>query len=138
MKKRIAILFAALLLVLPVVLCGCTVYTSSYKAVGFVHSNVSDSGYMSFYSFEGKMVFRMKWDGATEGSIKYSAKLESGEATVYYDCGGEKTELFKIGAGDEISSSVGTIGKGTVYVIVETNGKCQNGDFRFSLEKTEK
>ena len=64
-------------------LAGCSKYSPKYKAVGFVHSNDSSSAYMNFYSFEGRMVFRLNSPG--EGAVKYSAKLESGTATVYYD-----------------------------------------------------
>lgn len=113
-------------------LVGCSKYPSKYKAVGFVHSNESSSAFMDFYSFDGRIAFKLKSTG--EGDLKYSAKLESGSATVYYDFYGTKTELFSISSGDEINSHGGYIEAGTVYVIVETNGECQNGNFRFSLE----
>ena len=87
---------------------------------------------MSFYSFDGRMVFKMKSTG--EGDLTYSAKLESGSATVYYDYYGTKTELFSVSAGEEISSHGGYVEAGTVYVIVETDGECKNGDFQFSLD----
>lgn len=87
---------------------------------------------MSFYSFDGRIVFKLKSTG--EGDIKYSAKLESGSAKVYYDFYGTKTELFSISGGNEINSHNGYIEAGTVYVIVETDRKCQNGDFNFSVD----
>ena len=87
---------------------------------------------MSFYSFDGRMVFKLKSSG--EGDLKYSAKLESGNATVYYDYYGVKTELFSLNGGEELDSHGGYIEAGTVYVIVETNGTCLNGAFRFSFD----
>ena len=126
MKKIIALLLCAALLFS---LAGCGKHSSKYKAVGFVHSNETKEAFMSFYSFEGRMVFKLKPSG--EGDIKYSAKLEEGNATVYYDWLGTKSELFSVSAGDEIASSGGYVEAGTVYIIVETDGECMNGDFRF-------
>ena len=129
MKKVLAVIVAVVLLLS---FAGCGKYSSSYKAVAFVHSNESTSAFMSFYSFDGRMVFKLKSPG--EGDLKYSAKLETGSATVYYDYYGTKTELFSINSGDEIDSHGGYIESGTVYVIVETNGECRNGEFHFSLD----
>ena len=129
--RKIVILLVSAILILS--LTGCGKYTSSYKAVGFVHANDSDSAFMNFYSFEGRMVFKLKSSG--EGDLKYMAKLESGSATVYYDFYGTKEELFSISAGEELDAHGGYVESGTVYIIVETDGPCQNGDFQFSLEQ---
>ena len=130
MKKIVILLVSAML---SLSLTGCGKYVSSYKALGFVHSNKSDSAYMSFASFEGRMVFRLKSSG--EGDLKYSARLESGSAVVYYDFYGDKQELFSISGGEEADSRGGYVEAGTVYIIVETDGSCQNGEFRFSLDE---
>ena len=127
MKKRLILILSAAMLLF---LTGCGKYTSSYKAVGFVHSNESTSAFMNFYSFDGKMVFKMESPG--EGDIKYSAKLESGSATVYYDFYGTKEELFSIAGGEEIELHGGYIERGTVHIIVETDGECRNGAFSFN------
>ena len=129
--KKIVILLVSAMLALS--LAGCGKYVSSYKALGFVHSNKSDSAYMSFASFEGRMVFRLKSSG--EGDLKYSARLESGSAVVYYDFYGDRQELFSISGGEEADSRGGYVEAGTVYIIVETDGSCQNGEFRFSLDE---
>lgn len=127
-RKTVILLIFAMLFILST---GCGRYVSSYQAVGFVHSNGSDSAFMNFYSFEGRMVFKLKSSG--EGELKYTAKLESGNAAVYYDFYGTKQELFSISAGEEVDSHGGYVESGTVYIIVETDGACQNGDFQFSL-----
>ena len=130
LRKRLQLcLFPFFLLI---TLTGCGKYSSSYKAVAFVHSNETDSAFMSFYSFEGRMIFKLK--SSAEGDLKYTAKLESGNAAVYYDFYGTKQELFSISAGEEIDSHGGYIESGTVYIIVETDGSCQNGEFHFSLQ----
>ena len=121
MRKIVTLLASAILLIS---LTGCGGYTSSYKAVGFVHSNESESAFMNFYSFDGRMVFKLK--SSAEGDLKYTAKLESGNAT---------EELFSISAGEEIDSHGGYVESGTVYIIVETDGACQNGEFQFSLNQ---
>ncbi|MBQ7064706.1 MAG: hypothetical protein IJM90_07440 [Firmicutes bacterium] len=134
MRKRINCLLLAVLLVLSCGLGGCTGYVSHYKAVGFVHSNGADSASMSFYSFEGSMVFKVRSTNGSAGQLFYSGKLENGNATVYYDYNGSKTELFRISSGGEINASIGLIEIGTVYIIVETDGSCQNGAFEFKIE----
>ena len=130
MKKICILLVFAILIVM---LTGCGKYTSGYNAVGFVHSSDSDSAFMNFYSFKGRMVFKLKSSG--EGELKYTAKLESGNATVYYDFFGTKQELFSISSEEELDSHGGYVEAGTVYIIVETDGTCKNGEFRFSLSR---
>ena len=89
---------------------------------------------MTFYEFDGTMVFKLQNRKGMEGQVEYSAKLETGNAAVYYDLGGTKTELFSIREGEEVSSTLGLKGSGTVYMIVQTDGKCQNGEFRFDIK----
>ncbi len=130
MKKTVILLVSALLVLS---FAGCGRYTSGYKAVGFVHSNESDSAFMSFRSFEGRMVFKLK--SASEGDLKFTAALETGNAAVYYDFYGTRQALFSISAGETIDAHGGYVESGPVYIIVETDGVCRNGDFRFSLNK---
>ena len=130
MKKTVILLLSLLLLVSFI---GCGQYTSSYKAVGFVHSNRSDSASMSFYSFDGRMVFKLK--NAHHGSLCCSASLEVGNAAVYSARSGEKTALFSISGGEEFDLCSEDIESGSFYVIVETDGECGNGSFTFDLEK---
>jgi len=127
--KKMVVLLMTVLMVLS--LSGCSKYVSSYSAIAFVHSNESDEAFMNFYSFEGRMVFKLTSPG--EADLKYTAKLESGNATVYYDFYGKKQELFSISGGEEVDAHGGYVEAGTVYIIVETDGKCQNGDFHFSF-----
>lgn len=132
MKKLFSVLIAVIMILSAFCMSGCEEYTSHYKAVGFVHSNTSDSSFMTFYEFEGTMVFKMKCE-TDNGQLKYSAKLDEGSATVFCDCNGAKQELFTVrGGGDKKDASV-KVDKGTVYVIVETSGNCSNGDFRFDV-----
>lgn len=57
MKRTFSMIASLIILLL---LTGCGKYSSSYKAIGFVHSNSSTSAKMSFYSLDGTMVFKLK------------------------------------------------------------------------------
>ena len=129
MKRIVSLLLIALF---AFGLIGCAKYASHYNAIAFVHSNEKDNAFMEFYRFEGTMVFTLR--GGSSCSLRYSAKLETGSAAVYYDCGQGKTALLSVGAGDAFADALTLSDGGTVYVIVETDGLCENGDFRFSVE----
>lgn len=132
MKKRCLTLIA-MLAAFAISLSSCEKYASHYNATAFVHSNESDSAFMSFWKFEGTMVFKLKYESADE-ALAWSAKLETGSATVYYDCGDGKTELCALNAGDETESTLEKLKPGTVYVIVESDRHCENGDFHFDIK----
>ena len=131
MKKVLCILFAVLLLTFSLV--GCSRYSSHYDTVGHVCSNDSDSAWMSFVEFEGTEVFKLKCKSKDQAIIVYSGKLEAGSLTVYYDCGGTKTELFSLRSGEDIQSAGGYLPKDTIYIIVETSEKCSNGNLSFEV-----
>lgn len=131
MKRIVLIAFAMLFLSFSLV--GCGKYSSHYNTVGHVYSNDSDSAWMSFIEFEGSEVFKLKCNGYNQAIIKYSGELESGSLTVYYDCGGEKQELFSLHSGDDIQGSGGDLPEDTVYIIIETSEKCYNGSLSFDV-----
>ena len=132
MKKMIAAF--ALSMAFLFCLSACGKYHSHYSATAFVHSNESDHAFMNFWIFEGTMVFKLKCQDADE-AIAYTAKLETGSATVYYDCGDGKKELCAVNAGDEVQSTLDGLTPGTVYIIVETDGECRTGDFQFDIKR---
>lgn len=131
--KRAITVIAVFLSVLLISVSGCSRYRSGYKAVGLVTSESSGNGFINFYLFDGTRVFKLENKKASEGQLIYSAKLEEGSAAVFYDAGGGKTELFAIYGGEETDAVFTLPGSGTVYVIIETQGKCQNGEFRFEI-----
>ena len=135
MKKRAWIAVTALLLALCLTACGITFtssdHVSSYRATMLVRTETSGSARMSFMTLNGRIVFKLRSGGAD--AVGASAKLETGSATVYYDAGGTKTEWFTVTAGEEVECSAGPLEKGTVYVIIETEGKCEEGNFRFEV-----
>lgn len=134
MKKQLfTVLIAAVMALFLLPLSGCNKYTSNYKAMMFVHTNTMKNASMSFSSFEGTMVFKLKCESADE-KIYYSAKLENGSAKVFYDCNGTKTELFSVKSGDDISEIGGALQKGTVYIIVEMSEAGKDGRFSFDIK----
>ncbi len=126
-------LTAALLLLCVFGLAGCSKYHSNYTAVGFVHSNTSGSAFMTFMDFSGTMALKLKNKNGSDGQIVYSGKIGTGDAAVYYDSGLGKKELFTLKGGDEVSSALPLTGNGTVYILVETQGLCENGNFHFDV-----
>ena len=127
-KKLLPALAASLLC-----LTGCGKYSSHYNAVAFVHSNLSDSAYMDFGSFDGTMVFTLDNEKGSEGKLRCSASLASGSAEVWCDRSGTKEKLFSLRAGDDIPSLEFTLSEEDVYVIVETRGECTDGKLEFGL-----
>ena len=132
MKKRFSLVLAAVLM--SMILAGCSPYVSSYKTIAMVQSNVSDSAFMDYSTLEGTMVFTLK---AKENGakLKYSGSIQNGDVTVYYDDDGTKKELFSLKGGDYVRDSLDLAQTGKVYVIVETNGKSEDGDFHFDIEE---
>ena len=130
--KRIFLLLAAVFFT-AVSLTGCSPYTSHYRTIGHVRSERFDSAWISFVKFEGVEVFKLKCKSGEPTAIRYSGELETGSLTVYYDGKGAKAELFSLQTGDEVDAYSEQLAAGTVYVIVETDGKCQNGACSFEI-----
>ena len=133
MKKTIFVLLILATVIACLCLCGCTPYNSSFKAKIFVHSNTNKSAAMSYTSFEGTYVFKMKTDKEKSEVLEYSGHTDMGDVTVYYDCDGSKNELFSLHAGDTLTGSVDLPTGAVVYVIVETDGAASDGSFTFAI-----
>ena len=115
-------------------LAGCSGYASSFKTTMCVTTNTSKDASLSFSTLEGTKVFQMKVDKNAEGVLKYAGKLDGGSATVYYDDNGTKKKLFSVGAGEKVEQSVEGLETGKLYVIIETDGKCEEGNFTFEVK----
>ena len=132
--KRILLCLLCVILVFSVTSCD---YVSSYKALMFVREERGDHGSISFSSFEGRYVMKLKMSGVgQEGSIHCKASLEEGEINVYYDALGVKEFLFNLKAGESIDERRGYFESGkTVYIIVETIGSAKEGKVEIDLRK---
>ena len=134
MKKRTFKAFIAVFAVVAILaLTACSSYTSHYKAVAFVHTNTAKNAEMSFSSFKGTMVFKLKIAGGEE-KITCSASLGEGSAKVYYDCGGTKKELFSVDSENDEDGTLRGLSGGTVYIIVEASETCKQGKLKFTVE----
>ena len=132
MKKAITLILAGIICLLC--FAGCCPYKSSYKAVAFVHSNTDDSAKMNFSEFEGTIVFELKSQNGSQAKLKYSAKLQKGNAQIYYDHDGTKKKLFSAREGEQERGFVKGLTNEKVYIIVETNGKCEDGEMSFEVD----
>ena len=130
MKRTVRIFFILASIAVVLMLGGC--YSSSYNAVGFVHSNTPHEGYMDFYRFEGRMVMKLKADA---GKLHCSGRLESGDITVSCDNEGEKKKLFTLSSGEQLERAFDFPAGSSVYILVETEGRCENGDLSFTADE---
>ncbi|MBR5179901.1 MAG: hypothetical protein IKW90_14020 [Lachnospiraceae bacterium] len=140
MKKALKYVVTILMVLSVLVLTACDKYASSWSAAGFVHSNSSKSASMSFWKFKGNIVYKLKCKDSTKEVLKYKGNLnnedeeENGTINVYYDIDGTKKELFSLKNGESIEASLDKLNEGTVYIIVETDGRCENGALEFNIE----
>lgn len=134
-KTKNAVLKLAVVMLLAITtfcFAACSTYVSRYSAIASITKNTREEGSIKFGELDGSYVFKLKPD--EDGEISYEATFESGSLKVYYDAGEGKTELFAISSGEELSGKEGNVKKGqTVYIIIETDGKCTEGDFAFHV-----
>lgn len=132
MKK---ICIALVLMLTLMMLCSCGGYVKSYSATILITSCQGDEASMEFDTFKGSYYFKLRRDGANEHTLDLEASLGEGEMNVYIGVDGEKELLRTIKGGDSLDETIILDGKydneKTVYVILESNGKCVDGDFEF-------
>ena len=132
-KKHFLLVLVLIIAVFGMTGCSNSKYSSHYYTIAHGTSTDSDSASVFFGEFEGTEVFKLKIERGKTAKLQYSGKLKTGSATVYYDCGEAKTELFSIHSGDEINAYSNELAAGTVYIIIETNEKCESGSFDFEI-----
>ena len=132
MKKISFVLALVLILAL---LCSCGGYVKNYSATILITSCQGDEASMEFDSFNGTYNFKLRRDGAAENALDIEASLAEGEMNVYIGVDGEKELLRTVKGGESYDETVILDGKyaneKTVYVILESTGKCIDGDFEF-------
>lgn len=137
MKKFASVIVSVATLVLCFAISACaTKYKSHYSASTMVTTNTSDKASVSFGSFSGTYVMKLQNNGADEVCITYKATLGNGNIKVYYDYNDEKLDLFEIATNGSVDSKTQAFtGNKTIYVIIESDGKSNDGSFSFALEK---
>ena len=127
--------FALVLIFTLVMLCSCGGYVKSYSATILITSSHGDEASMEFDTFKGSYNFKMKRDGAAEHTLDLDASLAEGEMNVYIGVGGEKELLLTVKGGESYDETIALGEKydneKTIYIILETTGKCVDGDFEF-------
>ena len=129
-----ALLLIIMLLAGLACLTSCTKYSSHYSATILVQSHTSQKASVDFSTLDGRMVFKMKSKADSAGTMNFSASLGEGHLTVKVDSPRTEADLPDIFSGDSCSGQLDDIGTGTVWVIIETDGKCRDGKLRFTLE----
>lgn len=127
--KRIA----AAVLLLTMALTGCSGYNEHYSATVLISSEGNNKAYQRFDKFNGTRVLDLNNSDKDKDTLYYTATLEEGSVTVYVDYDGEKRELFTIEGGEEVEDSISGIDFHHVYVIIESDGTCEDGDFEFEI-----
>ena len=137
MKKIVSVIMAMVTLALCFALCACgDKYSSNYSATVMAMTNTSNTATVSFSSFSGTYVMKLDNNGTDEVRISYKATLGKGSVKVYYDFNDEKTELFEIETGGNVNTKTEAFtGNKTIYIIIESSGKSNEGSFSFVLEK---
>lgn len=129
-----ALLLSIIILAALACLSSCSAYSSHYRATMLVQSNTSQKASVSFSTLDGRMVFKMKSKADSAGRLNFSAGLGEGNLKVSVDTTGVRNDLLNLKSGDAYSSHLDNIGTGTVYVIIETDGRCSDGNLNFWLE----
>ena len=136
MKKLAGLILAVATLVLCFTLSACSGYSTHYSATFMTTTNTPNSTSVSFESFNGTYVMQLKNNNADEVLVSYEAELGEGNINVYYDFNGEKLSLFKIETNGSVEGETEAFtGNKTIYIIIESDGKCKEGSFSFVLEK---
>ena len=130
MKK---VCFVLVLIVMLFMLCSCGGYVKSYSATILITSGHGNEASMKFDTFKGSYNFKLKRDGAAEHTLDFDASLGEGEMNVYIGVGGEKELLLTVKGGESYDEKITLDEKydneNTIYIILESAGKCADGDF---------
>lgn len=125
--------FPALILTL-VMLCGCGGYVKSYSATILITSQINNEASMEFHTFKGTYNFKFRNNDADEHTLDIDASLGEGEMNIYIGAGDEKELLRTVKGGESCDETISLdkyADEKSIYVILESNGKCVDGDFEF-------
>ena len=128
--------YVALVLIFTIVmLCSCSGYVKSYSATMLKASSYGDEASMEFDTFKGKYYLKLRRDDAAEHTLDFEVSLAEGEMNVYVGVDGEKELLRTVKGGDFYDETIALDEKydneKTIYIILESAGKCIDGDFEF-------
>lgn len=132
MKKAGLVLITILALFM---LCSCGRYVNSYSAIILTTSCRGDEASMEFSTFKGTYNFKLKRQGSAEHTLDFESSLAEGEMNIYIGVDGEKELLRTVKGGESYDETIALDDKydneKAVYIILETDGECKDGDFEF-------
>ena len=132
MKK---VCFALVLILTLLVLCSCRGYVNNYSATVLITSCHGNEASMKFGAFKGRYNFKLKRDDVPDHTLDFEGSLAAGDMNVYVGVDGEK-ELILTAKGGEFYDETIVLdelydNEKTIYIILETIGKCEDGNFEF-------
>ena len=127
--------FVLVLMFILALLCSCGGYVKNYSATILITSCQGDEASMEFDTFKGTYNFKLRREGDAEHILNLEASLAEGEMNIYIGVDGEKELLRTVKDGEFYDETI-TLNdkydnKKTIYVILESTGKCADGDFEF-------
>ena len=132
MKK---VCFVLVLMLTLALLCGCSGYVKSYSATILITSCHGNEASMEFDTFKGTYNFKLKAKNDSDHTLDIEASLAEGEMNIYIGVDGEKDLLRTVKGGESYDETITLDDKydneKTIYVILESTGKCVDGDFEF-------
>lgn len=132
MKK---VCVALVLMLTLLMLCSCGAYVKSYSATLLITSRLGDEASMDFRTFNGTYNFKLRRDDDPEHTLDFEASLGEGEMNIYIGVGGEKELLRTVKGGESYNDTIKLDEKydneKAIYIILESVGKCVDGDFEF-------
>ena len=132
MKK---VCFVLVLMLTLALLCGCSGYVKNYSATILITSCQGDEASMEFDTFKGTYNFKLKAKNDSDHTLDLEASLAEGEMNIYIGVDGEKDLLRTVKGGESYDETITLDDKydneKTIYVILESTGKCVDGDFEF-------
>ena len=132
MKK---VCFVLALMLTLVMLCSCGGYVNSYSATILITSYQGDEASMEFDTFKGTYHFKLRRDGDAEHTLECEASLAEGEINIYIGVDGKKEFLRTVRGGESCDETIALDeqydNEKSIYVILESVGKCKDGDFEF-------
>ena len=127
--------FVLVLVLTLALLCSCGGYVNNYSATILITSCQGNEASMEFDTFKGTYNFKLRRDSDAEHTLNLEASLAEGEINVYIGVDGEKELLRTVKGGEAYDETIILDDKynneKTIYVILESTGKCVNGDFEF-------
>lgn len=118
-----------------IMLCGCSGYMKSYSATLLATSYHGNEASMKFGTFKGSYNFKLTRDDPAEYSLDFEGSLGEGELNIYIGVDGEKELLRTVKGGEDYDETIALDEKydneKTIYIILESESKCKDGDFEF-------